>query len=40
MNSLEAERAAISANLLFGRQMLWLIYKGFARDGASTDRTA
>ena len=38
--ALEAERAALSADLLSGRQTLWMIYKEFERDDATTDHIA
>ena len=38
--ALEAERAALSADLLSGRQTLWMIYKEFERDDATTDQIA
>ena len=38
--ALEAERAASSADLLSGRQTLWMIYKEFERDDATTDHIA
>ena len=38
--ALEAERAALSADLLSGRQTLWVIYKEFERDDATTDHIA
>ena len=38
--ALEAERAAMSADLLSGRQTLWLIYREFARDDTTTDHIA
>ena len=37
---LEAERAALSADLLSGRQTLWMIFKEFERDDATTDHIA
>ena len=36
-NALEAERTALSADLLSSRQTLWMIYKEFERDDATTD---
>ena len=38
--ALEAERAALSADLLSGRQTLWMIYEEFERDDATTDHIA
>ena len=38
--ALEAEKAALSADLLSGRQTLWMIYKEFERDDATTDHIA
>ena len=38
--ALEAEQAALSADLLSGRQTLWMIYKEFERDDATTDHIA
>ena len=38
--ALEAERAALSADLLSGRQTLWMIYKEFERDDATADPIA
>ena len=38
--AIEAERAALNADLLSGRQTLWLIYREFARDDSQTDYIA
>ena len=38
--ALEAERAALSADLLSERQTLWMIYKEFERHDAATDHIA
>ena len=38
--ALEAERAVLSADLLSGRQMLWMIYQEFERNDATTDHIA
>ena len=38
--ALEAERGALSADLLSGRQTLWMIYKEFEGDDATTDHIA
>ena len=38
--AIEAKRAALNADLLSGRQTLWLIYREFARDDSQTDYIA
>ena len=38
--AIEAERAALDADLLSGRQTLWLIYREFAKDDSQTDHIA
>ena len=38
--AIEAERAALSADLLSSRQTLWMIYKDFELDDAATDHIA